>query len=223
MKARITFFFFVVCILAFFHVSAQTNNDLLITWHANNFVPVDFSGKAIPTNGNIVDVSVELLVNKKIQNISGATVSWFVDGTFFNKGVGMKEFSFPVTKVGRSSHSVRAVVQTKTTKYEGLVSIPVFNPITVIENKNPTGIVSSGDQVNLRILPYFFNIVSQSDILVSWKINNETRSDVRDSALTLNIGSPKTDAQRTMTIEAFVQNINNKIESAKEKITLLIH
>lgn len=222
MKVPTIFFFSIAYILAFSYVSAQTNSDLLVTWRANNFVPADFSGKAFPTNGNMVNVSVELVVNKKIQNISGATISWFVDGTFFNKGIGMKEFSFPVTKVGRSSHSVRVVVQTKTTKYEELVSIPVFNPIITIENKNPSGIVSSGEQVTLKILPYFFNIASQSDILISWKINNETRSDVRDSVLTLNIGSPKTAEQKTMTIEAFVQNINNKIESAREKISILI-
>jgi len=208
--------------LFFYHAFAQTNGDLLITWHANNYTPQGFQGRALPTNGNIVHVSVEFLLGKKIQNISQATISWFVDGIFFNKGVGMKEFSFMVTKVGRSSHSVRAVVQTKTNKYEGLISIPVFNPIITIENKNPNGIVSPGEQLNLLVVPYFFNILSPSEITSLWSINNEKQEGTRDAVLILNIGSPKTPEQKNMTIESFVQNIKNKIEFAKDKINFSI-
>ena len=208
--------------LAFYSVSAQTGSDLLITWHANNYTPTDFIGRAPSTNGNVVDVSVELLLGKKIENISQATISWFVDGAFSNKGVGMKEFSFFVTKVGRSSHSVRAVVQTKTNKYEGLISVPVFNPIVTIENKYPQGFVRSGEQAGFSVVPYFFNISSPSEIISLWTINNERQENTRDVFLTLNIGSPKTPEQKNMVIESFVQNIKNKLEFAKDKINLYI-
>ena len=53
---------------SFYFVSAETEN-LLITWRANNYVPTGFVGKAPSINGNVVGVSVELLLNKKIQNI----------------------------------------------------------------------------------------------------------------------------------------------------------
>lgn len=222
MGLKFLFVLFILSPLFFYHVSAQTSGDLLITWRASNYTPNDFVGRAPSTNGNIVFVSAELLLGKKIQNISQATISWFVDGAFSNKGVGMKEFSFFVTKVGRSSHSVRVVVQTKTNKYEGLVSVPVFNPIITIENKYPRGFVHSGEQVNFLVIPYFFNISSPSEITSLWTINGEKQNGTRDTLLTLNIGSPKTAEQKNMVIESFVQNIKNKIESAKEKINLSI-
>ncbi len=222
MKVRFIFLLFFFCLLVFSFVSAQTGGNLIITWHANNYVPEDFQEKAFPTNGNTVQVSVEFLLGQKIQNISQVDISWFVDGVFFTKGTGLKEMSFPITKVGRSSHSVRVVIQTKTDKYEGIISIPVFNPIITIENKYPRGLVRSGEQVSFFVIPYFFNISSPSEITSLWTINGNAQEGTRDTLLTLNIGAPKTSEQKNMTIESFVQNIKNGLEFAKEKINLYI-
>jgi len=208
--------------LIFPTVFAQTENNLLVTWHANNYTPLDFNAKPLPTNGNVVDVSAELLINKKIQNISQAEISWFLDGVFSTKGIGLKEFLFPITKVGRNSHSVRVVVQTKTNKYENLVSIPVFNPIITIENKYPRGLVASGEKISFSVIPFFFNISSPSEITSLWRINGEKQNETRDTVLTLNMGSPKTLDQKNMVVESFVQNIKNGLESARDKINLYI-
>lgn len=222
MNAKVLFVLFLSFFFVFSNVFGQTENNLLVTWHADNYTSADFEAKPLPTNGNIIAVSVELLINKKIQNISQAEISWFLDGVFSNKGVGLKEFLFPITKIGRSSHSVRVVVQTKTNKYENLISVPVFNPIITIENKYPRGLVASGEGVTFLVVPFFFNISSPSEITSLWRINGEKQNETRDTLLTLNIGSPKTPDQKNMVIEAFVQNVKNGLESAKEKINLFI-
>ncbi|MCL5114251.1 MAG: hypothetical protein M1604_00515, partial [Patescibacteria group bacterium] len=49
---------------------AANNYSAIITWRANDYYPSDFLGKALPTNGTTVSLSVIVLNNQKIQDAS---------------------------------------------------------------------------------------------------------------------------------------------------------
>lgn len=219
MRTRCFFIIFsLIFLLPLFFVYGQTQGgEAILTWEVESYIPQEFRGRALPVNGSMIRASVEILSSKKIVNASSLEISWYIDGVFFRKGVGLQTISFPATKVGGGSHSVRVVARASSQNYEGLISIPIFNPVVVIENAHPLNILKQGESALIRAFPYFFNTSTKSNVFFFWKINNEKQDITTDPEIVVNIGTPKNESQKKMTIEVVGQNVTNKLESGSDK------
>jgi len=196
--------------------------QVIITWQANNFYPADYKGKALAVNQNTVTVAAELLKNQKLQDLSKATITWFLDDDFLSSGTNLKETTFRITKTKGDSHFVRAVVGLGAEEFEGTISIPVFGPVVVIENPNPYPLVKGETQLSLRAIPYFFNITGLNDLTLRWQINNgqPIYKSGSDNEIVLNVGSPQQGASNKINVTVFAQNQKNLLETNQAAINL---
>lgn len=202
-------------------VSAQTENsgNGFITWHSNSFYPSNFEGKPLPVNQSTVTASVTLLQNQKIQDISNFPISWYLDGDFLQKGVGLSTITLPIGKTSGSTYSLKASIGVSAGVVSSLIIIPVSNPEVVLDTSLPDRFVKVGDVVTLQSIPYFFNISSISDLSFSWFINGLLQENESSSGITLNIGD--LGPLGGVTIKSVVQNIKKQTENQQNSVTLL--
>lgn len=202
---------------------AQTPAQVILTWQANNFYPADYTGKALATPNTPVTVSVEVLHDGKLIDLSDGTFTWYVDEKLLSRTQGLKEILFTVKKSVEDSHFIRVTIQSGNDLFESSIRIPVSKQIVVLESPYPNHLVRAGSQVVLQAMPYFFNMPSFQDLTFSWQINNgEQRRSGNDNQLVLNVGTPQTPNQDIIRITTLVQNKNNPLEFANEGIRLTI-
>jgi len=197
----------------------QTNSYAFITWQANNYYPADFSGKALATNGTTVNASVNLVESQKIQDLSQATITWYLDGSFFKQGTGLNQVNFTVTKTRGDNHSIRADVQTKNGLLSPSVSIPITSPKVVVVNPYSSQTISKTSQINLEAIPYFFNVKSFGNLIFSWIVGDKAQPSGNDNKLSLTMDPT---SQGVVSIIGRVDNGTNKFESAEGKTSLTL-
>lgn len=187
-KKIFVFVFALVVFVPFsFIVKAQTTQDAFITWHANDFYPSDFGGKAVPVNRGTINASVALTNNGKLMDTTTMLVSWYLDGGFFEKGVGLSTVTVPVGKNFGATYSLKASINASEGLIDALTVIPVGQPRVVLDLPDPDPSAKSGDSLTVRSIPYFFNINSLADLLFSWTVNGTSQNN-NSSVITMNIG-----------------------------------
>ncbi len=200
---------------------AANNYSAIITWRANDYYPSDFLGKALPTNGTTVSLSVIVLNNQKIQDASNLPILWYVDGNFMNGGVGESQTNFTVTKTAGDSHIVSVQIGAGGQTISASARIPVVNYRAVINAPYPAQTVNQNSTANLEIIPYFFNVNSFNDFLFSWTVNNlQSVTSTTDNTLSLKVG--QIGATQNISIDASVQNTVNAFEFAYGKTNLYV-
>ena len=203
--------------------SAQATNNYsaIITWRANDYYPSDFLGKALPTNGTTVSLSVIVLNNQKVQDASNLPILWYVDGNFMNGGVGESQTNFTITKTAGDSHIVSVQIGAGGQTISASARIPVVNYRAVINAPYPAQTVNQNSTANLEIIPYFFNVNSFNDFLFSWTVNNlQSVTSTTDNTLSLTVG--QIGATQNISIDASVQNTANAFEFAYGKTNLYV-
>ncbi len=197
------------------------NYSAIITWRANNYHPSDFLGKALPTNGTTVSLSVIVLNNQKVQDSLSLPILWYVDGNFMNGGVGQSRTSFTVTKTAGDSHVVSVQIGVGGQTISASTRIPVTSYKAVINAPYPAQTVNQNSTANLEIIPYFFNVTSFNDFLFSWNVNNlQNVTSTTDNTLALQVGQVGT--AQNISINASVENSANAFEFAYGKINLYV-
>lgn len=196
---------------------AQTQSDTyaFLTWHANNFYPADFEGKALPINGTTVSVTVGFVKGQKIQDPSGMPITWYLDGGVLNQGIGLNQTSFIITKTSGGRHLLRADVETSNGTFSAAVSIPVVSPETVIINREGNDGVPASTGVNLEAMPYFFNVTSFDDLIFTWLVNGVIQSEGSDNKLSIS-----SSGQGPALVTARTTNAKNRLESDEKNVTI---
>ncbi len=213
--------FLSVFVVAEAQTTSQGNNySAVITWHANNYYPSDFAGKALPTNGTDVSLSVVLTKNQKIVDLSGVPIIWYLDGSFLTGGSGSYQADFRVTKKAGNYHTVMVNIQMPDQNVSASTNIPISDYLAVIKSPYPAKVVQQNSTINLEVIPYFFNISSFNDLLFSWTINGFQKTDQsNDNSLSLNIGQA---SSQPIGIDVYVENSANGYEFAEEKTNLYV-
>lgn len=189
--------------------------QLLITWRANNYYPINYEGRALPTPGTPVTVSTEATVDGKLIDLTKTDIAWYKDGDRFDLGTGLKETTFNAEETETKSHFIRAVATINGASAEQTIRIPVTNPTAVLEVPYPNRVIPAGTVVNLVSVPYFFNADSISAFIFSWQVGDLKQNTRSDNLLAVNVGTPYTDDQRTVTVKSYIQNRNNPFEIVK--------
>lgn len=196
--------------------------QIILTWQANNFFPADYQGKAAVTNRSSVNVAVELLKDSKLQDITNATIGWYLDNDLLDQGKGLKEVDFTATKTRGNFHSLHVIIKTDSDTTEATAALPVSDQKVVINNPSPTKTVASGSKVSLQAIPFFFNVKSLGNLTFSWKVNESEAVTGNDNELTLDVGTPKSDYDRNILIRATVRNTKVPTEVGTDGLTLTI-
>jgi len=161
----------------FFPAHAQSSlPELVFTWRAQSAVPEFYDGKALPTPGARVIVSLEVLQQGKRVSLAGETVYWYVDDTLVQNTPGAQTVSLRAGDVPGFVRIVRVQVEDFRGTGEVLVKairIPTVAPEVVIDSPFPKNAIAS-PSFTLRALPFFFNVTSPSLLSYAWEVDGET-------------------------------------------------
>jgi hypothetical protein len=193
-----------------------THGQTLMTWQALNFYPADFAGKAIPTDGSRVLVSVELIRNGAFVDLSKYLIRWYLDSAFVGKGIGQKEMAFTVTNQSGSFHIVRASIEFASgDSADGSVSVPVGDRRIALEGISPFVEVPAQTDISLEAFPYFFNIDSIDELNFFWTVGGQRVKGVLGNTLSLTVPADSA----ALAVGMVAQGKNDLIEYAEKNVT----
>lgn len=203
-------------------ISAEQNDQIIITWQANNFYPSDYLGKALPALNTPIIVSAEIIKNGKVFDSSKTNFSWYADNELIGQGINLKEVSFITKKTDRDTYFIKVTTESNGTKNENSIRIPVSENKLVMLIPYPSHLVKAGSKTAIQALPYFFNISSLKELTFIWQINGQKYDAANDNQLILSLGTPKTPDQADIQISVLAQNKRNpqEFKESNEKLTL---
>lgn len=217
----VSFFLFVVALLVFSDVGAQSISQAVITWQANNFFSSDYLGKALPSTGTRVSLSVAIISGGKIVSLSGARIFWYVDEKLISRS-DEPNVTFTATKRGGDNHFVRVVVESQGGRFEDSTRVPVVKPSLAVGIPYPGNIVPQNSDIRLKALPFFFNISSLDGLKFSWRVGEERVTNVSENELVIKIGTPLSELQKNLLLVATAENVGNPSEVGEEIVRLKI-
>ena len=197
-------------------VFSQTANQVILTWRAESFAPPDFQGRTLPSPGSMITVSAEEVSGGRILDLSRTSLSWDIDGRFFQDGTGLKKISFKADTTPGSSHFVRVAIERSGGKEEATAQIPVSSPtVAIAAPYYPAGTAPRGG-FKVFAEPYFFNVGSIGDLLFFWDVNGAARSGGSDNSLEVSADPLRN--ERYFRIKSIVQNRKNILEVGREGV-----
>jgi len=184
----------------------------MMTWRALNFFPADFRGKALPTEGSQVAVSVAYLQSGKFVDLSNLLIRWYVDGTFVTRGTGLTEYVFKTTKQNGEMHVVRVSIEfAGGGRYESSVVVPVNDRRLVLRGVGPQALAPDTD-TTVEAFPYFFNVISLADLTFFWTVNGARTAGVNGNAITITIPHANATAGGALDVSVVAQGKRDLIE-----------
>ena len=194
-----------------FLVEAQTTPEIWATWKASSYVPADFPGKAMPSEGTLVTTSFEVVDNGKFVNLAGYEIYWYLNDELIKTGLGEQQVSFRVPT--RGNHQIRIQVN----DYNGAnlvktIEIPAIRPEAVIVAPYARDSFS-GSRIQVKAVPYFFNTAKPEKLNFSWKVNGQKPATTENiSFLDISLGGETTDGYE-ININLSISNPNNLLLS----------
>jgi len=164
-------------------VLAQSQDlEASLTWSTNTYLPIGYSGKALP----IKDSSVEVVANidKKTISIANLDFLWFLDREVkrYASGLGKDSFEFVVTKPSGDEHEITLEIRNSngTLLLRKYLSILISAPQIVVYQTNPhlqaltnQSQIKSNQKLEITALPYFFNIGNLKELDYDWSFAGE--------------------------------------------------
>lgn len=209
----------------FTFVNAQTPSQFMVSWQANSYAPIWYSGKILPTKGSAIKVSFELIDGAKIADISKKKVRWYVNDKLVqneSKGLGLKFYSFIADDYPGQETEIRiTIVDYKDETLDKIIRIPIVSPEAVIDAPYPNAEINIGANY-FFINPFFFNVRDLKNISFEWLADNRpAESGENNQALNLNIDS-LTPSGFEIDIKATVRNLLDEMEFASKNMKAVI-
>lgn len=162
------------------------DNDFLLTWSSDSYVPLDYEGKALPARGSLIKVAA-IPTKKLAANPDFLYYRWLLDDEVIPsaQGQGKSTFAIRVTKWGGDSYQVTCQIldSQANTIWRGSLTIKVASPLVLLKPLNGSGYAlrdslaaSTGQDLNLVALPFFFHTQRPSDLSFNWLVDNEALS-----------------------------------------------
>ena len=170
-------------------------SDMFLAWEAQTYTPPGYRGRALPTSGALVRVYAfpEIFVSAaQTANPDNLIYQWTLDDTDARdqSGRGRKSFSFQVANGKGVTHRVSVIVtnEDKSTSAFAKVDVRVEDPqILFYEDKTLEGpryerastqfSVAGGEEVRVRVEPYFFLAGFIDELSYQWRINGQSLQD----------------------------------------------
>ncbi|MFA6136229.1 MAG: hypothetical protein WC705_02635 [Candidatus Paceibacterota bacterium] len=221
----------VFCLLVgflFINVALAEEPEVIFSWKANSYAPEWFGGKIFPINQSKITTSFEAVSQNnsdfgKILNLSSKNIKWFVNNSLYKEGKGLKSVVITKDDFPRDNIEVKINFEIfdENKNYNLFVnryfSIPIVSPEIVISHKKTDLLVSLNEKINFKAFPFFFS-GSLKNLTAKWTVNSiQVERDFENLFdLVLNIASESPTKQ--VTVEGFINNLNNQRESASKSI-----
>ncbi len=161
------------------------NNDFILTWSANSYVPPSYEGKALPIRGSKIKVFA-LPVKKLAQNPDYLYYRSLLDDDVVGwaNGIGNHSFQFTAEKWAGDFHKIESQIldsQQQMILSQSSIYIKIVNPEVLISDPNNDHYsltekidAQTGKDIKLIAWPLFFNISKIADLLFNWTIDEQT-------------------------------------------------
>lgn len=202
---------------------AQTTLQFIPFWHADSFVPADFTGKVFPTEKTIVQASFELLRGGKFADLSGKRVVWLIGENIIGDGTNKKNVTFVNHAYGSSGIELDVnIFDINGQTLKNSFTIPATTPKLVIESPYDKNNLTKKN-LNVAALPYFWNITNLQELIFSWAVNSvrppEGASVPDKLSITIPDGTP---AGTKITVDVSAQDQASGFETANDEIIYTI-
>lgn len=207
--------------------------DIFLNWAASSYVPADYQGRPVASQGSVISVEAIALDNANLNNY---TFNWYLDNQFYPSisGQGRQSFSFIATKKSGAKHKVFLQLTNNFTPIlSKTIQIPVAQrEILMYNEKNGEPIVDSviagpGEEILIKSIPYFFNISAPAEMDYRWTLNGKTASSEKGSATAnffkLKIGAGTVTSPTNYLLEFLAGVIKNTDENIRKNIRVNIN
>lgn len=204
----------------FLSAAHAASPQLLITWQAaDSSGPAFYQGKLLPAPNSKVTASVEVFSGGSFINLANRTIYWYLDGNFFDGGVGKKTVTviapgYPEIMTLRAEiHDLPGGTLTNSTH------IQMMEPRVILVAPYPNKIFS-GSTITIHAEPYFFLSAMRNLLAFNWFVNSqavETKENPEDLTINLpgNMG-----AGYALAVTLSAQGGSDPLSSARANITL---
>ncbi|MBU2068113.1 hypothetical protein KKE13_00830 [Patescibacteria group bacterium] len=190
--------------------------EVILTWSTDTYVPLNYSGKVLPSPGSIIEVVADII--PKSINPQELNYRWFLNRNLEKNasGLGKETFKFTSDEIVGGIYSIRLEVINQA----GLIiasasqEIKTIEPEIFLETKallldSSKYLVLANQETVFKIQPYFFNVKTLAELNYQWILNGIKASQI--SKNNPNIFTIKT-GQLTQMIE---QELKISVESDK--------
>lgn len=171
--------------------------ELLLTWKAQNYTPVMYPGKAIPTGKTPIVLSVELIDAGKVVDLSQIRVNWYVNNEFLDGGAGKHSIIVQTKRLAGDRLIVRAdIPQYHNGTFSKSADIRSIAPVlTIVPVFGYDGNFITDAKSQFRAVPFFFNVTSPNALIYQWQVNDQEAQSTENPQL-LNLSLPDTTPDR---------------------------
>jgi len=206
------------------------NNDFVLVWSSNSYLPTGYEGKALPSRGSQISVFI-LPTGQTSQNPDGLNYRWIRDGQIagYANGRGKTSFKFVATKWYGEEHEVRVQVldSQENVTFESTTYIPVVEPEILIKHTDsdytaPKELYSSlGANLALKAIPLFFSVQKIDELNLNWQLDDQDVAS--DNVITIKIPTgDKLSEPLQKTISLSATRKTDKLQQASSKTMLII-
>lgn len=157
-------------------------NNFILSWSCDSYVPADYLGKALPTRGSRVKV-VATPTKMLAQHPDTFYYRWLLDGDIMGwaYGVGKSTFEFTVGRWAGNDHEVESQILDagENLLARNFITIPVVDPEIILAQPKTDYAVKetlwaqTGQNISLTAIPLFFHIKNSSEVNFEWQMDNE--------------------------------------------------
>lgn len=198
---------------------ARAETEIWTTWHAKNYVPASYKGRALPSYKSPVVVTLNLIEDGRPADIRKNEITWVINGRYVQSGTGMSRITFESGRQEIQKIDV-TIAKYKNQNISKLIIIPTAKPEIIVDLPSINRTVKRGDNI-INALPYFFNVDTLGDINLEWRTFGETFAGSGNTAGSITLNTSNESAGSAL-IEVDAVSSLNKLESAIERLFITL-
>lgn len=212
-----------VFLFAFSHsASAQTAPRVVITWEAATLAPAGYEGQRLSTSNSLVTVSMGVISDGKIMDLSDQNVYWYINDSFFRGGIGLDRVLVETPEITDAIFEIRAELPDSPEGLLKTIRIPVVSPKMVIQSNRPAGQFRQSPLV-LGARAFYFNVSDIGKLAINWEVNGVSPKNTENPS-TLVINLPESArAGYVVNVRLLGKNPSGFFEGASKQLSFLFN
>lgn len=191
--------------------------EVTLTWSTNAYIPLDYPGKSLPSEGNII----EIVANIDSPGMDPQTLiyNWFINNQLQenDSGLGKDVFKFKLERSINQGYGIRLEVKNKekTLFTSTYILINPIEPEIILEIPQDYQFPAN-QEIEITAQPYFFNINNINELNYDWSLNGKSASQVNNdnpNSLIIEIGQISQSIKQKLTV--WTEDKNNSLQRAR--------
>ena len=216
----------IICLLLFSPVQSQTPEiGITLTWSTDTYVPLDYSGKALPSRGSIIEIVAN--IDSPEINSQELVYNWFLDNIIqkADSGQGKQSFKFNIGERTTQKRLIKVEIKNTAGTLIGssaYLSLKACQPEIVLEAKKYQ--ISANQEVKFTAQPYFFNIRDINELNYDWSLAGKAASQIssdKPNVFILKVGQIAQSIKQDLAV--WVKNKNNPLQRAQTTVEITLN